>query len=399
MKKILAAFLSIILLLGTVGILAACTKKETTDETTQTGGNNVPDVDMSLRTDTQYGLYWYGDSGNLDDTKRSQENMPVEYYDPSKPTVIYSHGWKTASDEREVLSTLSKTYSVTSGASGNINYVAELKALGYNVAFWDWFDYAKDLDYLQSEIWTIKTVEEAEDGTENYKAAVAALDGRTFAGEFAREVYAVMKNSTNSETVFIGHSFGGQMVTAAAYTLYKLSDMGVITNKNVLPARISLADPYIPGARLSGKMDLIGEDTKCYNATKVADAIEYLNRAGAVIDLNGAMTGLTYDGYYFTTPEKIRTEVKTKLMANTVYVIQVNLQNKYGSVGDVHNISRDFVLTSFIEGKKGNMTGCVPNLSMTAAELRPYVGREFEQLGNGFDISGATMKEILSEED
>ena len=150
MKKILAAFLSIILLLGTVGILAACTKKETTDETTQTGGNNVPDVDMSLRTDTQYGLYWYGDSGNLDDTKRSQENMPVEYYDPSKPTVIYSHGWKTANDEREVLSTLSKTYSVTGGASGNINYVAELKALGYNVAFWDWFDYAKDLDYLQN---------------------------------------------------------------------------------------------------------------------------------------------------------------------------------------------------------------------------------------------------------
>ena len=86
-------------------------------------------------------------------------------------------------------------------------------------------------------------------------------------------------------------------------------------------------------------------------------------------------------------------------MMNTVYVIQVNLQNKYGSVGDVHNISRDFVLTSFIEGKKGNMTGCVPNLSMTAAELRLYVGREFEQLGNGFDISGATMKEILPEED
>lgn len=397
MKKIFAALLSIVLLFGTVGALAACTNGKT-DDTTQTGGINVPDVDMSLRTDTQYGLYWYGDSGNLDDTKRSQENMPVEYYDPSKPTVIYSHGWKTASDEREVLSTLSKTYSATGGTSGNVNYVAELKALGYNVAFWDWYDYAKDLGYLQDEIWTVKTVEEVEGTSENYISAVTALDGRTFAGEFAREVYAVMKNSTNSEVVFIGHSFGGQMVTAAAYTLYKLADMGVITNKNVLPTRISLADPYIPSTRLSGEMDLIDEGTNCYTASKVADAIEYLNVKGAVIDLNGAMTGLTYDGYKFISSSKIREEVDSKLKANTVYVVQVNLQNVYSTIGDVHNISRDFVLTSFVEGKKGNMEGCVPNLSMTAAELRPYVGREFEQLGNGFDIAGATMKEILSEE-
>lgn len=386
MKKLLILLLCISLLCGICSFSVACKDDA-----------QVPEVDMTLRSDVTYGLYWYGDSGEQDDKLISQENMPVQYYDPSKPTLIYSHGWKPEGDDREELSTLAKTISKTEGASGNVNYVKELKELGYNVAFWDWYDYAKSLDHLQNEIWTIKSADEIADKYENYKAAVTVLDGRTFAGEFARSVYAVMKNASDKEVVFVGHSFGGEMVTAAAYTLYKLADMGVITNTNMLPDRISLADPYIPAATISGEMDLVEEQANTYVALMMAYAFEYINAKGAVIDLNGAMDGLTYNGYIAIKDSNVKKGITQKIKDNTVYVIQTNLQAAYSAIGDVHNVSRDWVITTFIEGKKGNMSGCVPNNSMTAEELRPYVGREFEFVGEGFDVGGVSMKEITAE--
>lgn len=378
MKKLFALFICIALIASCLTVFAACKS----------------DVDMSLRSDTLYGLYWYGESA--DDSMKSQENMPTEYYDPEKPTLIYSHGWKPAGETVETMRTLEKTVSKTNGASGNIDYVEELKALGYNVAFWNWHEYAQNLDNLHNEIWTVKTVAEVSGKDDNYVAAIEALDGRTFAGEFARSVCAVMKDATDQEVIFVGHSFGGEMVTAAAYTLYKLAESGVIVNKNILPDRISLADPYIPAASLSGKMDMTGEDITGYVADAFANALEFINGKGGVIDLNGAMNGLTYNGYLAIKEADVKEEIDAKIKANTVYVIQKALTSAYGAVGDVHNVSRDYILTSFIEGKKGNMDACVPRVSMTAEELREYVGRQFELTGKGFLIADAVMKETTA---
>lgn len=378
MKKLFALFICIALIASCLTVFAACKS----------------DVDMSLRSDTLYGLYWYGESA--DDSMKSQENMPTKYYDPEKPTLIYSHGWKPAGETVEKMRTLEKTVSKTNGASGKIDYVEELKALGYNVAFWNWHEYAQNLDNLHNEIWTVKTVAEVSGKDDNYVAAVEALDGRTFAGEFARSVCAVMKDATDQEVIFVGHSFGGEMVTAAAYTLYKLAESGVIANKNILPDRISLADPYIPSASLNGEMDITGEDVTGYVAEAFADALEFINSKGGVIDLNGAMNGLTYNGYLAIKEAEVKESIDAKIKANTVYVIQKALTSAYGPVGDVHNVSRDYILTSFIEGKKGNMEACVPRVSMTADELRKYVGKQFELAGKGFPLADAVMTETTA---
>lgn len=392
MKKILALTVCFVLIVSSLTLAVACENGDKAGE--------VRIVDMSLRADTQYGLYWYGDSGELDDAVISGENLPTQYYDPSKPTLIYSHGWKPEGEDKEQFATLAKTYSKTGGASGNVNYVKELKELGYNVAFWDWHDYAKDIDSLQNEIWVVKSAENIEDKDGNYYAAVSALDGRTFAGELVRSMCAVMKNATDQEVVLVGHSFGGQMVTATAYTLYKLAEEGIIKNKNILPDRISLADPYMTGANISGEMDMLEEKlTTTPTAKKAADAFEYLNKHGAVIDFNGAMNTITYNAYEGLAGIKnkeLRAQVTATIKANTVYILQKCLSREYGGVGDVHNVSRDYVLTCFIEGKKGNLTG-VPNVSMTADALREYVGREFDLDGKGFLIADYSAVEVVAE--
>ena len=225
-----------------------------------------------------------------------------------------------------------------------------------------------------------------------------ALDGRSFAGELVRSLNAVMKEAEDKEVVFIGHSFGGQMVTAAAYTIYKLADEGLLSNNNIVPDRVILADPYMTGAEVFGQMDLLDETIEePPTALKAAEAFEYINSKGAVIDLYGAMKTMTYDAYkgMFAAPKELQSVIEQKIKENTVYVVQTALTDAYSTVGDVHVVSRDYVLTSYIEGKRGNMDGCVPRTSMTADEMRQYVGREFSLIGNGFDIAGASMQEIV----
>ena len=347
MRKIVSILICLALVVGCTAAFASC-------------GDTTREVDMSLRSDTLYGLYWYGKDAT--DSMRSQENMPTEYYDPSKPTVIYSHGWKMSNEEKETMTTLAKTVSKTGGASGEIDYVVEFKALGYNVAFWDWHAYAQLLPYLQNEIWVVKDAEALSESDKtkykNYYDALVALDGRSFAGELVRSLNAVMKEAEDKEVVFIGHSFGGQMVTAAAYTIYKLADEGLLSNNNIVPDRVILADPYMTGAEVFGQTDLLDETIEeTPTALKAAEAFEYINSKGAVIDLYGAMKTMTYDAYkgMFAAPKELQSVIEQKIKEYTVYVVQTALTDAYSTVGDVHVVSRDYVLTSYIEGKKGNM--------------------------------------------
>ena len=250
-------------------------------------GEKRTPVNFTLDPDRDYGLYWYDVNGGR---MLSQEDMPLSYYDPSKPTVIYSHGWKVDLAPEELV-TQQSTIDATEGLSGDRDYAEELKKAGYNVGYFDWHLYAADLSSLQNEIWTVyeEGVSDAPDEGSNYEAAVAALDGKSFAGEFAREVAVVMKDAKNDDLYFIGHSFGGQMVTAAAYTLSKMYDAGLDINPACVPKRISLADPYIPMVDLSGRMDITGEKLECYLPSFNADAFAYLRGKGTFIDMYGSM--------------------------------------------------------------------------------------------------------------
>ena len=69
MKKVLILTICFVLIVSSLTLAVAC------DNNDKAG--SVREVDMSLRTDTKYGLYWYGDSGELDDAVISAENLPT----------------------------------------------------------------------------------------------------------------------------------------------------------------------------------------------------------------------------------------------------------------------------------------------------------------------------------
>ena len=332
----------------------------------------------TLDPDRDFGIYWYNDEG---ERMLSEADMPVGYYDPAKPTVIYSHGWK-ADLSAEALVTQPSTREALGELCGYRDYAAELRAAGYNVGYFDWHLYAADLFALQDEIWTVET-EIPEDGS-NYAAALKALGGHTFAGEFAREIATVMKDAENPSLHFVGHSFGGQMVIAAAYTLAMMYDEGLVVNPNCLPDRLSLADPYIPVAQLEGEIDVTGKTLNAALCTVNADAFALLNKKGTFIDLYGAMNFI-YEQYYIL-DDDIGTGAKAHevILDNCAYVVLSGL-NKLGSAATQHVNARDYVLTNLVDGVAGEKGGLPFSVACSAEEGRQYVGVSYTQLGPGFD--------------
>ena len=150
-----------------------------------------------------------------------------------------------------------------------------------------------------------------------------------------------MRGYQGKPVYFIGHSFGAQMVTAAARTLYGMSESGMLANTNILPGRLLLADPYIPGGAMyamSGSADIIDLDFTGKDAADVmAESLVYLNQKGVASDLYCAMP-VAYRMYGDGRPE-----IDEMLLENTNYIVMTKLNELYGDVGDVHNVARDWV--------------------------------------------------------
>ena len=204
-----------------------------------------------------------------------------------------------------------------------------------------------------------------------------ALNGHSFAGEFAREIATVMKNAVNTDLHFVGHSYGGQMVTAAAYTLAKMYAQGLVVNPACVPDRVSLADPYIPsealGGYTKGTLDIIGESYDAPLAQVTANAIAYLNSRGTFVDLYGGMSFI-YENYANTLPD-----LKDTIKANTAYVTLDGL-NAIGTIDTQHVNARDYVLTNLVDGIALPFT-----VAVSAEDGRAFVGKAYTQKGPGFD--------------
>lgn len=367
MKKISVLTVMLLAALLSLSLFAACDN-----------GNDAP-TEYPVNTDnTEYGLWWYGPDGSEEGVVRASATLSKEYYDPSKPTVVYSHGWKP-NGEDEPLSPVQASLILSKEGidiSGD-SYAKQLKDAGFNVAYFKWNDYARWLTGNQNMIW-LKSF----DGSGNIVDAKAEIGDVSLAGEFAREFITSMQDYEGGAVYFIGHSFGAQMVTAAAYTLYNMQDMGLIANDSILPERLLLADPYLPGGSmgysLTGTLDIVGTYLSGKNnAQMVAEALQFLGGKGVATDMYCAMA-MAYK-MYGNAPE-----IDEMLYANANYVVMDGLTSTYNSTGDVHNVARNWVLTAFIASVNGEWGDVYPDPSASAADSSEF--GKYSMTG-GFDFS------------
>jgi PKD repeat protein len=226
--------------------------------------------------DNDYGLYWFKD-GFTAMKYVPGRSVPLDFYNPSKPTHIYGHGWAKTSvhnqdgqlrDYRREPMTMTPGSMYPSQEAVDMieiwkdpskNY--EGKAWNYGIVYWNQFaddDYANlsKPQMAEAKIWST-------DGKNDMSYAIRKWNGSSWSQDHV-ETHAPMKpvtviladaviSATGDSNVggmrLSGNSLGNQIVTGISYILKKEYAEGRVS-QNLFPTRIALLDPYWRGGAL-----------------------------------------------------------------------------------------------------------------------------------------------------
>ncbi len=201
-----------------------------------------------------YGIYWFGLNN------ASQKFVPGEanpYFDPSKPTVIFVHGWQPGLSASHPPNF---TYTYTEGFfPKQVNTANAWIQAGWNVGIFYWNQFSDEalVTDAEAKIWTPNGPKGMRwrRGDGSY---ADAPPGTPSAGElfFQEYVAALTEVPYTGRTIRIaGHSLGGQMAVRVTYLLEQAIARGDVP-ATLRPTRVALLDPYwSPGPKpyLEGK--------------------------------------------------------------------------------------------------------------------------------------------------
>jgi len=341
--------------------------------------------------EASYGLYFYGanhnklaaDDSTTVDMKRASTSLSTSYFDPSKPTVIWFHGWENdapGSPNDRYLMAGNDTRTEFPGY--DCSYVAELRELGYNVATFQFQNvndgdknYAKDLGLI-------------------FKFAVENFNdtGYSLAYMFASELITVFGEDYAKDITFVGHSCGGFVCTSTNYVLQYLYNNGATKNSHLIASRMMLADPYVNTlgdtmpTTIYGVGEAVDGRTKC---DIVQDMICSLHEnSNVAIDVYFGMSGASRQ--FVKDADKLA-KVQQHCVLVDMTTLKKNLKNSFRA----HVVTRDWVLASMINNKlKDQNNNVAPSGACTNEEILSMVGNIYEQQAKTFDLSIDSMKKV-----
>jgi hypothetical protein len=229
---------SVLLLLAATGVVPGCgedlTEAEPLSELTESAtavGSHEIDV----------GLYWFG-RGNV--SWKAEADAANPFYDPSRPTVIYLHGWKPGAIQRGERETFN--YADNDPAHGvDIDLADAWLDRGWNIGIFYW-DQLSDEDHVwdaEAKIWSAAGPKgmrwRKPDGT----YVTEATPDRSAAELFVDEYLRAMRGQRHGTIRLAGHSTGSQMAVHGARLLSERLAAGEAP-ETLLPKRIALLDPY-----------------------------------------------------------------------------------------------------------------------------------------------------------
>lgn len=228
--------------------------------------------------DNDYGLYWFKDAANAVKYVPGRP-VPLEYYDPSKPTHVFAHGWSKTSVNfqsgklrdyrREPMTFLPGTMYPSQPVVDLISIwkdpTKNYQHKSWNMGTVVWNQFADD-DYAnlskpqmaEAKIWSTA-------GKGGMRYAIRSWNGSSWSTSntnvttnapmkpvsviLADAFIAATQDSNNPELRLSGESLGNQVVTAMTYILKKEYAEGRI-GINQFPSRLELLDPYWRAGRL-----------------------------------------------------------------------------------------------------------------------------------------------------
>jgi len=356
-------------------------------------------ADLYYDATASYGLYFYGDNHNVTgytstsdistaigtvDMVRATTSLSTKYFDPSKPTVVWFHGWESTGSVGDLYLTVGDS-THKAMPSYSISYVKELKDKGYNVATFQFQgvnagdkNYAQVLNYI-------------------YKYTVQSFNKGDYslAFMFASELAMVFGDDYAKDITFVGHSCGGFISTATNYMLQAFYHNGKISNKHLIASRMVIEDPYVDtfgdslvqGSYLMGTNEIIGDRKKC---EVVQDMMISLHKTDNVaIDVYLGMAGASST---FIDPDKSHIDM---VKSHITLTDMTGLKEWKGVLGDIHVLTRDWVWTSMFQDTLKDQDGnLAPSAACTNEQILSLCGNLYQQQNKKFNFSDEVLKKV-----
>lgn len=185
-----------------------------------------------------YGLYWFGPG---DKAQKAEKGKRSSFYDPTKPTFLYIHGWQASNHKlkRRASFNYKKTDPIlgidTAAADAWIN-------AGWNVAAFYWNQFADEqlTRAAEDKIWNDKPLTWKKcDGTDTNEGAPSGNIADALYNDFVQ----AMGNYQGPNIRIAGHSLGNQLATRLTEKLSTAIKAGKLSPK-MLPKRVALLDPW-----------------------------------------------------------------------------------------------------------------------------------------------------------
>jgi pimeloyl-ACP methyl ester carboxylesterase len=185
-----------------------------------------------------YGIYWFGKG---DVAAKASKDTKNPFFDPTKPTLLFAHGWQAASHVLKRRGSFN--YSKTDPFSGIDKDAADAWiAAGWNVGIFYWNQFSDEtvVWVAEEKIWT------------NLPVGWRPCSGEpSFAGVPNGNITDMLYNSfidamgdyKGKNIRLAGHSLGNQLVTRLAERLTNEVASGKLS-ANFKPKRVALLDPF-----------------------------------------------------------------------------------------------------------------------------------------------------------
>jgi len=185
------------------------------------------------------GIYWFG-KGNV--SQKAVAGAANPYYSPSKPTVIYVHGWQKDSTPQLRRETFNyKQNDATYGV--DVNMADAWINAGWNIGIFYWNQLSDEGEVTDAEakIWSTAGPKGMRyrlvDGT------YAAGPSKSAAELFLDSYTSALSNYYGTNIRIAGHSLGNQMATRLTKLVSDRVSAGQLPS-NLLPKRVALLDPF-----------------------------------------------------------------------------------------------------------------------------------------------------------
>lgn len=192
-------------------------------------------------TDLDYGIYFMGSDGEFAKAVPGKANA---FYDPSRPTVFYVHGWQPGTSENDFGREMPFYYN--SKYVKNVNSAAIWRSKGWNVACFFWAQWADEGEVKDAQAKLYRAYNDRKGmryhlrGKDQYREYTQNLTVTDLALECYRSVFA---NYTGSNIRIIGHSLGNQLATTLTYAISNEYQAGYLPSR-LVPKRLVLLDPF-----------------------------------------------------------------------------------------------------------------------------------------------------------